>query len=151
MNLDFGLWYFAHPLSCRYPDGRRNRVAEEANYGLSVHRTAVLLDTGICVFSPIPHSFVVDRALPQFLSEHTELPWYTIDDFIIDRTDWDGIILAPNWEGSVGCVEENERIVFKRGLLQFTYEDILTTATKRPGILERAVRTNREVRTSRKE
>ena len=139
---EFGLWYLATPYSVRYPDGRRNREAEAANFQLAAHRAAVLLKTGIVVFSPITHSHPIDRSFPEFLVEETELEWYKIDNAIISRTDFDGIILAPGWCWSKGCKDENT-LFSKRGLLCLGYEEILRLATENPDKLKAMVRTIR--------
>ena len=55
---------------------------------------------------------------------HEHLMWYDLDNEVIAKTNWDGIILAPKWEKSTGCV--NERKQFKeRGLPILLYSDIM--------------------------
>jgi len=61
---------------------------------------------GYNVFSPIVHSWPVQDYLGH--DDEAQLPWYAMDMAIIERTTWDGIILAPHWQNSKGCRKELE-------------------------------------------
>jgi len=126
-----GLWYFAHPYTVLRADGSRNRLAEGANAVLANYRAGELLKAGYAVFSPISHSHGIDHTRPEFLAddEGGQLPWYEIDNLIIDRTRWDGIILAPGWENSVGCVAE-VAVFRSKDLPVLLYEVALATARR---------------------
>ncbi|MCP5019619.1 MAG: DUF1937 family protein [Ketobacter sp.] len=119
-----GLWYFAHPYTCRDKDGNFVSMGEEANFALCNYRAAVLLDKGFNVYSPISHTHPIYRASPSMLARQEHELWYQLDNEFIDNTDWSGIILAPGWENSSGCKAERERIE-ARGLKVLLYTDIV--------------------------
>lgn len=102
MNTD--LWYFAHPYSV-WKDGERDHEAEKRNFELCNVRAAVLLELRYNIVSPISHSYSICQALPN----GDGFDWYALDNLIIAKTDFRGIILAPGWENSKGCVDEKER------------------------------------------
>jgi len=118
MSLKDDLYYFAHPLSSKNPDGSINEKGQEENFRLSCIRTAELLKRGYNVFSPIPHSYQIS------LLHDLGYGWYTLDNLIIAKTDFKGIILAPNWETSAGCVAER-KLFLERNLEILLYEDVV--------------------------
>lgn len=128
MNLtksaDRGLWYFAHPYTCRDKEGNFVSMGEEANFALCNFRAAELLDRGFNIYSPISHTHPIYRASPSMLARQEHELWYQLDNEVIDKTDWAGIILAPNWELSSGCKAEKDRIT-SRGLPYRLYDDIM--------------------------
>ncbi len=119
-----GMWYFAHPYTCKDKDGNFVSEGEEANFNLCNFRAAELLDHGYNIYAPISHTHPIYRASPNMLSRQEHELWYQLDNEFIDKTDWDGIILAPGWEKSSGCRAEKERIE-ARGLQVLLYADIV--------------------------
>ena len=101
-----GLWYFAHPYTCRDKDGSYVPEGEEANFNICNMRAAELLIRGYNVYAPISHTHPIHRACPIFLAQHEHDIWYKLDNEVIARTDWNGIILAPKWGESGGCKAE---------------------------------------------
>ena len=118
-----GLWYFAHPYTCKDTNGNFVPAGEEANFNLCNSRAAQLFQLGYNVYAPISHTHPIHRASPDFLARHEHELWYQLDNEFIDGTDWSGIILAPGWEKSSGCRAEKERIE-ARGLQVLFYTDI---------------------------
>jgi len=126
-----GFFYFAHPYTCRdqteqekikfVPEG------EQANFELCNQRAARLIEAGYNIYSPISHIHPIHRASPVFLSRHEHVAWYALDNELIARTDFDGIILAPKWEKSTGCVDERRQFE-ERGLKVMTYKEALEAA-----------------------
>lgn len=119
-----GLFYFAHPYTCRDKDGKFVSEGEEANFALCNQRAAELLERGYNVYAPISHTHPIYRASPSMLARYEHELWYQLDNEFIDKTDWSGIILAPGWEKSSGCKAEKERIE-SRGLKVLLYSDIV--------------------------
>ena len=103
------IWYFAHPYSVQNAEGRYVFEAEEANFQLCCQRAARLFEAGYNVYAPICHTHPIHRASPLFLSRHEHEAWYQLDNALIDACQWAGIILAPGWQDSAGCVAERER------------------------------------------
>ena len=101
-----GVHYFAHPYTARDGEGNLVPAAEEANFNLCNIRAGELLKRGYNVYSPISHTHPIHRACPAFLKNHEHKMWYHLDNQIIARMKWDGIILAPGWEDSTGCCDE---------------------------------------------
>lgn len=119
-----GLWYFAHPYTCKDKDGNYVPEGEEANFVLCNVRAAELLIRGYNIYAPISHTHPIHRACPKFLANKEHELWYQLDNEVIDKTDWEGIILAPNWEQSSGCVAEKKRIE-EMGKKVLFYTDIV--------------------------
>ena len=119
-----GLWYFAHPYSCKDKDGNYVPEGEDANFHLCNMRAAELLLQGYNIYAPISHTHPIHRACPTFLARHEHELWYQLDNEFIDKVDWAGIILAPGWAESSGCRAEMERIKAK-GLPVLLYSDIV--------------------------
>ena len=112
---DYGLWYFAHPYTCQDKDGNYVPEAEDANFMLACMRSGDLLLRGYNIYSPICHTHPIHRACPTLLKAKEHMLWYLLDNEFIDSADWKGIILAPDWEDSKGCVAEYKRIAGKGG------------------------------------
>jgi hypothetical protein len=121
---NLGLWYFAHPYSCKDKNGNYVPEGEEANFMLCNVRAAKLIQAGYNIYAPISHTHPIHRACPEFLAAHEHEAWYQLDNEFIDKTNWSGIILAPGWEKSSGCRAEKERIESK-GLPSLLYTDIV--------------------------
>lgn len=119
-----GLWYFAHPYTCKDKNGNYIPEGEEANFHLCNARAAKLIELGYNIYAPISHTHPIHRASPVFLAAHEHEAWYNLDNELIAKTDWDGIILAPGWERSMGCISEKKQFE-KRNLLVIKYRDIL--------------------------
>jgi len=124
-----GFYYFAHPYTCKdvtekavyakyVPEG------EQANFELCNQRAARLIEAGYNIYSPISHTHPIHRASPVFLARHEHEAWYALDNELIARTDFDGVILAPKWEKSTGCVDERRQFEERR-LKVMTYEEAL--------------------------
>jgi len=94
------LYYFAHPYTSK------DKRAEKANFNLCCIRTAKLIEMGYYVYSPIAHTHPIHRAWPPFIEQDERDLWINLDNLIIHKTDFAGIILAPGWEKSRGCCEE---------------------------------------------
>ena len=114
------LYYFAHPYSAYHADGSRNYRGQEANFNLCCVRSAELIMKGYNIYSPIAHSHPIQMAHPDLQDDI----WYNLDNQVIDRMEWDGIIMAPGWEDSKGCVAEKERIE-SRGLEVLFYRRLV--------------------------
>lgn len=119
-----GLWYFAHPYTAKDKEGNFVPEAEDANFALANQRSAELLKRGFNIYSPISHTHPIHRACPEFLKNHEHTMWYELDNDFIDRTKFEGIILAPGWEKSTGCVAELDRFG-KKGLPSMLYAEAM--------------------------
>ena len=120
-----GLWYFAHPYTCKDKDGNYVSLGEEANFRLSCMRAGELLKRGYNVYSPISHTHPIHIATPEFLKNHEHEMWYHLDNEVIKKTDFKGIILAPDWGTSTGCIAEKELIHWTQKKLCRLYDDII--------------------------
>lgn len=122
--IDKGLWYFAHRCTARDADGNRNLARERRNFLRCCERSERLWLAGYNIFSPVAHTVAIANNSTGQLMNMTHQWWCDVDNEVIDRCRWDGIILAPGWEESVGCCEERRR--FERlGLPVLLYEDIV--------------------------
>ena len=119
-----GLWYFAHPYTAKDADGHYVYAAEEANFRLCAMRAGELLKRGYNIYAPIVHSHPIHSACPDFLRTHEHEIWYGLDNQVIARTSWDGIILAPGWEFSGGCKMERRQFE-ERDLVVRLYDEIM--------------------------
>lgn len=119
-----GFYYFAHPYTARDADGEMLPMpeVEEANYQRCCVRSAELLLRGIRIFSPITHSHGIHRSSPRMMIDGFD--WYKLDMDIIATGCFDGIILAPGWQASPGCIKEMEAFVAE-GKPVFYYEQIV--------------------------
>lgn len=119
-----GLWYFAHPYTVKDKNGNYVPNGEEANFRLCNYRASRLLLAGYNIYSPISHTHPIHIACPEFLATHEHEKWYQLDNDFINKTDWNGIILAPNWKNSSGCKAEKEQFEL-RNLPVLYYSDII--------------------------
>ena len=107
-----GLYYFAHPYSGKT---LQNRIA---NYELCRKRSAALLLRGYVIFSPIVHSHPIEMVSPEMLKWPHKKRWrfwINIDLAIIEYVRFTGIILAPDWGRSKGCLKEYDWFVSNKG------------------------------------
>lgn len=118
------LYYFAHPYSCKDKNGNYVIAGEEANFRLCNYRASRLLLAGYNVYSPISHTHSIHLACPEFLTRHEHGMWYQLDMALIEKTDFDGIILAPGWADSTGCCMERNWFV-EHGKHVLDYETII--------------------------
>ena len=120
-----GLWYFAHPYTCKDSTGKYIMGGEEANFRLCCIRSAKLIERGWIIYSPIAHAHPIHTAWPPFVAGELHDFWYQFDNAFIGAVDFAGIILAPKWETSKGCIAERQQFLDaeKRILL---YEDIMS-------------------------
>jgi len=108
-----GIWYLAHPYTCKDKYGEHIPGGEEANYNLSNIRAAKLIEQGYLIYSPISHSHPIHTAWPAFVSNNViHNMWYEFDKQYIEQIPFVGIILAPGWEDSEGC--KKEKALFER-------------------------------------
>ncbi len=119
-----GLFYFAHPYTCKDSEGKYVLAAEDANFRLCNYRAGQLIIRGYNVISPISHSHAIHTACVEFLKNHEHPLWYQLDQEVIDKCQWDGIILAPDWEHSPGCGAEHLCFV-EKGLPVLFYDVIM--------------------------
>jgi hypothetical protein len=87
------LWYFAHPYS------GKSKMIEKANFEMCCSRATKLLDNGYNIYAPICHTHPIE----QYKNQPWEF-WLSLDKLFVDRCD--GLILAPGWEYSKGCLQE---------------------------------------------
>ena len=120
----YGLWYFAHPYTCKDADGQYVPAGEEANFRICCIRSGRLMEAGYNIYSPIAHTHPIHVSSPTFLACHEHQTWYELDNEFMDRTEWSGIIMAPGWPHSKGCVAERDQFV-ARGLPIKFYQDIV--------------------------
>jgi hypothetical protein len=107
-----GLWYFAHPYSyIASSTGQQVAGVLDANFNLCNVRAANLIKWGYNVFAPISHSHPIQRAHPELMAmtgrEEGQF-WYALDNEFIENVNFKGIILAPRWERSTGCIAERK-------------------------------------------
>lgn len=108
--IDFkeGLWYFAHPYTCKNNKGEYVTGGEDANFRLCCYRAAKLIEMGYVIYSPISHTHPIHMSYPPFVGQEVHDMWYELDNKFIRLANFTGIILAPGWENSKGCVAEKE-------------------------------------------
>jgi len=129
-----GLWYFAHPHTAKDANGNYVPEAEEANFRLCNYRAAVLLQLGYNIYSPISHSHPIHRASPTFLARHEHEMWYELDNEMIVKCDFKGVILAPGWQHSKGCDGEKKAFEKLDRIVKF-YDDIVNANIKKDMVL----------------
>ena len=128
-----GLWYFAHPYTCKDKDGNYVLEGEEANFRLCCWRSAQALLRGYNVYSPIAHTHPIHTASPELLTIKEHDVWYALDNEFVMKTDFEGIILPPGWDNSKGCIAE-AKLMRELGREVIYFEDIM----KEPIVLESA-------------
>ena len=119
-----GLWYFAHPYTCKDDKGNYVQAGEEANFRLCCQRSGELLMRGYNIYSPISHTHPIHIHTPELLRRHEHDMWYGLDNDVIAKTAWMGIILAPLWGKSSGCRGELEQFNDRKLKIK-SYEDII--------------------------
>jgi len=124
MKIDKELYYFAHPYTVKDKDGNNLKSGEEANFNLCNMRVAELLRRGYFIYSPISHSHPIHVREPDFLANNEYQLWVDLDNLIIEKTKFKGIILAPEWENSKGCLDEKKTFE-KKGLEILFYKDLI--------------------------
>lgn len=125
-----GFFYFAHPYTCRDKDGKFVPEGEQANFELCNQRSAILIELGYNIYSPISHTHPIHRASPEFLRRHEHEAWYILDMEFISKTKFDGIILAPKWFMSKGCKMERDWFI-EKGLKVLTYKEAIDEAIEK--------------------
>jgi len=118
-----GFFYFAHPYTCKDGNGNYVPAGEDANFSLCNHRAACLIEAGYNIYSPISHTHPIHRASPTFLKNHEHHLWYLLDMEFLNKTNFDGIVLAPGWETSQGCQMEKKWFE-EKGLPVLYYKDL---------------------------
>jgi hypothetical protein len=106
MQSNCKLYYFAHPYTGN----------EERNFLLATSRTQELLDMGYKVLSPITYTHPLHGT-----RERTYGFWMDLCLSLVRHCD--GIIFAPGWQKSKGCVLEFEHSEGKEIIF---LEDIIT-------------------------
>jgi len=120
-----GFYYFAHPYTCKDQNGNYCLPAENAQFNICNQRAGKLMMAGYNIFSPISHSHPIHLATPAFLSGEVHGQWYDWDNEFIQKCNFDGIILAPGWEKSIGCVAE-KKLFESQGKRVLYYAQALT-------------------------
>jgi len=119
-----GIWYFAHPYTCKDANGNYVSGGEEANFRLCNIRAAKLIEKGYVIYSPISHTHPIHVSYPPFVGGNIHEMWYKFDNENIRQIPFKGIILAPNWEKSSGCrAERNMFVEMERTIV--LYDDIM--------------------------
>ena len=119
-----GIWYFAHPYTCKDVNGNYVSGGEEANFRLCNIRAAKLIEKGYVIYSPISHTHPIHVSYPPFVGGNIHEMWYKFDNENIRQIPFKGIILAPNWEKSSGCrAERNMFVEMERTIV--LYDDIM--------------------------
>lgn len=121
------LFYFAHPYTVKDNEGKNVHALEESNFNLCCERAGELFKKGYLVYSPLSHSHPIHVRNPEFLQNNEWNLWMKLDKKIIEICN--GIILAPKWETSKGCIEE-KRIFEEKGLEILLYEEIIKEVGK---------------------
>lgn len=119
-----GLYYMAHPYTCKDEHGNFVLAGEDANFQLANYRASRLLLLGYNVYSPISHTHPIHRACPEFLARHEHELWYRLDIAFLENASFTGVILCPGWEKSKGCLLEKKWFE-QRDLSVLYYEDLI--------------------------
>ncbi len=123
-KLKKGIWYFAHPYTCKDKNGNYVPGGEEANFRLCCYRSAKLIEAGYAIISPISHTHPIHMAYPPFVGQQVHDMWYEFDNEMIRQIPFKGIIMAPGWRDSKGCVAEVE-MFHKLDRVQVHYNSII--------------------------
>lgn len=91
------LWYLATPYS-KYTERGRQMVFEE-----SCRITAVMMQRGVLIFSPIAHSHPIAQSQKIAFDWNT---WALFDEKVISACDGLLILKLPGWDESVGVLAE---------------------------------------------
>ena len=125
-----GLWYFAHPYTCKDANGNYLMGGEDANFRLCCIRSAKLIEMGYLIFSPVSHTHPIHINWPNFVGKQVHEMWYEFDNHFIRGIPFKGIILAPQWRESKGCC--GEKALFEElGREVRYYGDIACVTEKR--------------------
>ena len=135
MNIEFeeGLWYFAHPYTCKDENGNYIMGGEEANFRLCCYRAAQLIERGLVIYAPIAHTHPIHLSYPPFVGQSIHNMWYELDNAFIKSAGFKGIILAPLWETSKGCTAERELFEDLRREVRYFEEFIVARALSEIG------------------
>lgn len=114
------LYYFSHPYTSYCSARQEKLLQEEANYKTCLERTASLIAAGYPCYSPIVMTHQIHLLTPQPPSY-----WIELDLSILSSGIFVGIIMAPGWKKSKGCMLELERAQ-GLGLYMFEYLDLVT-------------------------
>ncbi len=63
MMANKGLWYFAHPYTCKDAEGYYVQAGEDANFAICCIRSGELLERGYNIYSPIAHTHPIHKAV----------------------------------------------------------------------------------------
>ena len=110
-ELKDGLFYFAHEYSVIRPDGEYAFRGNAANFQICCYRSGKLLLAGYVIYSPIAHTHSIQYASPDFMKQSGKEEhdyWIELDIEFIKRANFTGIILAPGWKKSRGCLGEEK-------------------------------------------
>ncbi len=119
-----GLYYFAHCYTVKDDEGRFVPEGENANFDLCNYRSGRLLLAGYNIYSPTSHTHPIHRATPEFMQKHEHKMWYDLDISFLENANFTGIILAPGWENSTGCLIEKNWFEANGGEVLY-YNDIV--------------------------
>ena len=107
-NIDKGgLFYLAHPYT----------IDPEGQYKEALNRTKTLMRIGLYILSPI----VMSHPMAEIFS-YTE--WLEYDKKLMDISD--GLILAPGWKQSTGCLYEMSHMLDAEKPI-YSFDDIIKT------------------------
>ena len=89
-----GIWYFAHPYTCKDANGNYVSGGEEANFRLCNIRAAKLIEKGYVIYSPISHTHPIHVSYPPFVGQKIHEMWYKFVNENIRQIPFKGIISA---------------------------------------------------------
>jgi hypothetical protein len=118
------LWYFAHPYSGY---GINKFRIQEENWRKCLNRSCYLLSSGYPVFSPILHTHHAEIESPyiqNMTSEEKHFFFMKLDVTMIRKCNFTGLILAPGWKLSRGClIEYSQFLALRKQIVE--YENIV--------------------------
>lgn len=118
------LYYFAHQYTAKDAQGKNLLDKERENFELSCVRSAELIKLGYNIYSPISHSHPIHVTSEKWLQTGEYKIWVNLNNLMIERTKFDGIILSPEWETSSGCKAE-KKLFESKGLEILLYHDLI--------------------------